>query len=163
MLGSNLFACSRSHSSSAAFWNLPLTRWLFTHSLPVSNSAHKTSRLHSLYAFWPGSETSLWRRRLLHSCDFTYDVVFWDSLAIALRLTEFGHNTTTHCHANQDHKRVRIGSQETHEHEQLSCRRQGSPTAIDYRFGERARITMRPQTKCARSQITTSAQICVTL
>ena len=162
MLGSSLFARSHSHSSSAAFWNPPLTRSLVTRSLPVSNSVHKTSRLHSLYAFWTSSKTSLWRCRLLHSCNFIYDVVFWDGLAIAVRLTEFGHNTTTHRHVNQDHRRGRNGSQETHEHEQLSCRRQRSPTAIDYRFGKRARITMRPQTKCARSQSTTSPQICVT-
>ena len=62
----------------------------------------------------------------------------------------------------QDHRRGRDGSKETLTDTQLSCRRQGSPTAIDYRSGERARITMRPQTKCARSQGTTSPQICVT-
>ena len=62
----------------------------------------------------------------------------------------------------QDHRRGDDGSQETHQHKQLSCRRQGSPTAIDYRSGERARITMKPQTKCARSKGTTSPQISVT-
>ena len=68
------------------------------------------------------------------------------------------HTATT----NRITEAVRNGSQETHTHEQLSCRRQRSPIAIVYRFGERARITMRPQTKCARSQGTTSPQICVT-
>ena len=62
----------------------------------------------------------------------------------------------------QDHRRGGDGSRETHQHKHLSCRRQGSPTAIDYRSGERARITMRPQIKCARSQGTTSPQIYVT-
>ena len=70
--------------------------------------------------------------------------------------------TTTHSHDTQDHRRGRDISPETHTCTQLSCRRQGSPTAIDYRSGERARITMRPQTKCARSQGTTSPQISVT-
>ena len=62
----------------------------------------------------------------------------------------------------QDHRRGGDGSKEILTNTQFSCRRQGSPTAIDYRSGERARITMRPQIKCARSQGTTSPQICVT-
>ena len=43
------FACSISAQSlsPAAFWNLSLTRSLITHSPPVSNSAHSTSRPHS--------------------------------------------------------------------------------------------------------------------
>ena len=49
-----------------------------------------------------------------------------------------------------------------HTRTQLSCKRQVSPTAIDYRSGERGKITMKPQTKCARSQGTTSPQISVT-
>ena len=72
-------------------------------------------------------------------------------------------NTTTKQPRQQDHRRGGDGSQETHRHTQLSCRRQGSPTSIDYRSGERARITMRSQNKYARSQGTPSPQISVTL
>ena len=57
---------------------------------------------------------------------------------------------------------VKKKNQEALKHTQLSCRRQGSPTAMYYRSGERARITMRPQTKYARSQGTPSPQISVT-
>ena len=103
-------------------------------------------------------------RRLLHSCDFNNcTVVFWDGLANAHRLTEFEHNTTTDTATTH---RITEGAEtevRRHtRHTQLSCRRQGSPTSIDYRSGERARITMKPQTKCARSQGTTSPQISVT-
>ena len=90
-------------------------------------------------------------------------VAFWDGLANAHRLTEFEHVIRQrHSHDTQDHRRGGDRSQETPTDTQLSCRRQGSPTSIDYRSGERARITMRPQTKCARSQGTTSPQISVT-
>ena len=67
----------------------------------------------------------------------------------------------TQRHSTQDHRRGRNGSQESHTHEQLSCQRQNSPISMYYRFGERARITTRPQIKYARSQSTTSPQICV--
>ena len=77
--------------------------------------------------------------------------------------TEFVQNTTDDSHANQDHRRGEDQSRETPKHTQLSCRRPESPTAIDYRSGERARITMRPQTKYARSQGTPSPQISITL
>ena len=53
--------------------------------------------------------------------------------------------TTTHSHDTQDHRRGRDRSLETNKYTQLSYRRQRSPTSIDYRSGERARITMRPQ------------------
>ena len=76
--------------------------------------------------------------------------------------TEFVQNTTDDSHANQDHRRGEDQSRETQKYTQLSCRRPESPTAIDYRSGERARITMRPQTKYARSQGTPSPQISVT-
>ena len=68
----------------------------------------------------------------------------------------------TQRHSTQNHRRGRNGSQESHTHEQLSCRRQNSPISMYYRFGERARITTRPQIKYARFQSTTSPQICVT-
>ena len=68
-------------------------------------------------------------------------------------------NTTTDSHDTQDHRRGEDRSQETHRHMQRSYRRPESPTAIDYRSGERARITMRSQTKYARSQGTPSPQI----
>ena len=74
----------------------------------------------------------------------------------------FHTNTTTDSHDTQDHRRGGHRSQETHRRTQLSCRRQGSPTSMYYRSGERVRITMRPPTKCARSQGTTSPQISVT-
>ena len=77
-------------------------------------------------------------------------------------LTELVQNTTDDSHYNQDHRRGEDRSRETQKHTQLSCRRPGSPTAMYYRSGERARITMRPQTKYARSQGTPSPQISVT-
>ena len=70
--------------------------------------------------------------------------------------------TTDDNHANQNHRRGRDQSRETPKHTQLSCRRQESPTSMDYRSGERARITMRPPSKYARSQGTPSPQISVT-
>ena len=72
-------------------------------------------------------------------------------------------NSTTTQPQQQDHRRGGDRSQETHRHTQLSYSRQRSPTSMDYRSGERARITMRPQTKYARSQGTPSPQISVTL
>ena len=98
----------------------------------------------------------------LHSCNTTTSVVFWERLTNAHRLQNLYKNTTDDSHANQDHRRGEDRSRETQEHTQLSCRTPGSPTAIDYRSGERARITMRPQTKYARSQGTPSPQISVT-
>ena len=77
-------------------------------------------------------------------------------------LQNFAHDTTQHT-ATTNRITEGVGTEvRSHTHEQLSCRRQRSPIAIVYRFGERARITARPQTKCARSQSTTSPQICVT-
>ena len=98
----------------------------------------------------------------LHSCNTTTSVVFWKRLANTHRLTEFVQDTTDDSHANQDYRRGGDQSREIQKHTQLSCRRPESPTAIDYRSGERARITMRPQTKYARSQGTPSPQISVT-
>ena len=98
----------------------------------------------------------------LHSCNTTTSVVFWKCLANAHRLTEFVQDTTDDSHANQNYRRGGDQSRETQKHTQLSCRRPESPTAIDYRSGERARITMKPQTKYARSQGTPSPQISVT-
>ena len=100
--------------------------------------------------------------RQLHSCNTTTSVVFWKRLTNAHRLTEFVQDTTDDSHANQDYKRGGNKSRETQNHTQLSCRRPGSPTTIDYRSGERARITTISQTKYARSQGTSSPQISVT-
>ena len=78
-------------------------------------------------------------------------------------LTELAQNTTDDSHYNQDHRRGEDRSRETQKQRtQLSCRRPGSPTAMYYRSGERARITMRPQTKYARPQGTPSPQISIT-
>ena len=103
-------------------------------------------------------------RRLLHSCDLNHAVAFWDCLANAHRLTEIEHkhdNEQPRHTGSQKGRRQKSGDTQTCT--QLSCKRQGSPTSKYYRSGERARITMRPQTKYARSQGTTSPQISVTL
>ena len=98
----------------------------------------------------------------LHSCNTTMSVAFWGCLANAHRLKEFVQDTTDDRQANQEYRRGEYQSQETQKHTQLSCRKPRSPTAIDYRSGERARIIMRPQIKYARSQGTPSSQISVT-
>ena len=60
-------------------------------------------------------------------------------------------NMTTKQPRQQGHKRGEDRIQETHRCTRLSCKRQGSPTSKYYRYGERARITTRPQTKYAPS------------
>ena len=77
-------------------------------------------------------------------------------------LTELARNTTDDSHYNQDHRRGEDRSRETPTNTRLSCRRPESLTAMYYRSGERARITMRPQTKYARPQGTPSPQISIT-
>ena len=100
--------------------------------------------------------------RQLHSCNTTTSVVFWKCLANVHRLTEFVQDTTNDSHANQDHRRGGDQRRETQKYTQLNCKRPRSPTAINYRSGERARITTRSQTKYACSQGTPSPQISVT-
>ena len=61
-------------------------------------------------------------------------------------LIELVHDTTDDSHYNQDHRRGEDKSRETQKHTQLSCKRLGSPIAMYYRSGERAKITMKSQT-----------------
>ena len=77
-------------------------------------------------------------------------------------LTELARNMIDDSHDNQDHRRGKYRSRETQKNTQLSCKRPGSPSAMYYRSGERARITMRPQTKYAGPQGTPSPQISIT-
>ena len=99
----------------------------------------------------------------LHSCNTTTSVVFWETSGERAQTYRIcTKDTTDDIHTNQDYRRGEDQSRETQKYTQLSCRRPGSPTAIDYRSGERARITTRPQTKYARSQGTPSPQISVT-
>ena len=64
----------------------------------------------------------------------------------------------------QDHRRGEDGSQETHQHKAAQLQETGITNRNRlHRSGERERITMRPQIKCARSQGTTSPQISTTL
>ena len=102
-------------------------------------------------------------RRLLHSCDLTTLSLSGIVWRMRTDLQKLNTNSTTTQPRQQDHRRDGDRSQETHKHTQLSCRRLGSPTSMNYRFGERARITMRSQNKYARSQGTPSPQISVTL
>ena len=104
----------------------------------------------------------MWRHRLLHSCDFTYDVVsglVWRTRSDLQNLGTTRQRTATS-------NRITEGVEtEVGRHTNTSSSSAGDrdhQPQIDYRFGERARITMRPQIKCARSQGTTSPQICVT-
>ena len=70
-------------------------------------------------------------RHLLLSYNLTRAVAFWDCLVNAHRLTEIEHKyDNRQPRHTQDHRRGGDRSQETHRHTQLSCRRQGSPTAI---------------------------------
>ena len=98
----------------------------------------------------------------LHNCNTTTSVVFWECLVNAHRLTELVQDMTDDSHANRDYRRGEDQSRETQKHSQLSCRRPGSPTTMYCRSDERARITMRPQTKYAHFQGTPSSQISVT-
>ena len=130
-------------------------------SLPSSGAAspaiHKTQNMLVIDALATVAPSSASQLRLHLRCR----LLGWSGeCAQTYRLCTQHDNT--HCHSTQDHRRGRNGSQESHAHKQLSCRRQRSPISIVYRFGERARITARPQIKYARSQSTASPQICVT-
>ena len=80
---------------------------------------------------------------------------------MCINLQNLNTYTTTHSHDTQDHRRGGDRSQETHTHA-AELQETRITNRKDYRSGERARITMRPQAKCARSQGTTSPQISVT-
>ena len=147
------------------FWALFSSRQqcvrLLVH-FPSPNSAHKTSRLHALYAFWTSSETKLWRVVSLTAAtlpSLSFSGMVWRMRSDLQNLCTTQQQTATH---TQDHRRGRDGSQETLTQSQHSCKRQESPTSMYYRSGERARITMRPPYKYARSQGTPSPQISVT-
>ena len=108
--------------------------------------------------------TAEWMWRVVCFTAATYITLSLSGIITRTRtdLQKLNTNTTTQQPRQQDHRRGGDRSQETHRRTQLGCKRQGSPTSKYYRSGERARITMRPQTKCARSQGTTSPQISVT-
>ena len=147
---------------SAAFCPLSLCR-SFTRPRPLSKTPLDNSKSPRFVGLLnSSSETNLWRvvhSQLRHNfvCRFLRM-----SGECAQNLQTLHKYTTDDNHANQNHRRGRDQSRETPKHTQLSCRRQESPTSMDYRSGERARITMRPPYKYARSQGTPSPQISVT-